>query len=93
VCAVVVTVSAAERTTLTWHGHAAFEVTTPSGKIILIDPWLNNPLNPFVKEKRDPVERIAKADYILVTHGHFDSRFRGKETEIRQSMTALFPSN
>ncbi len=60
------------RTTLTWHGHAAFEITIPSGKILLIDPWLNNPMNPHVKEKQDPIEHIAKADYILVTHGHFD---------------------
>jgi L-ascorbate metabolism protein UlaG (beta-lactamase superfamily) len=60
------------RTTLTWHGHAAFEITTPSGKILLIDPWLSNPVNPLVKEKQDPVEHMAKADYILLTHGHFD---------------------
>lgn len=63
---------AGQRTTLTWHGHAAFEITTPSGKIVLIDPWLNNPVNPLVKDKQDPVEHIAKADYILITHGHFD---------------------
>jgi L-ascorbate metabolism protein UlaG (beta-lactamase superfamily) len=63
---------AGQGTTLTWHGHAAFEITTPSGKILLIDPWLNNPVNPLVKEKQDPVEHIAKADYILITHGHFD---------------------
>ncbi len=64
--------TAGQGTTLTWHGHAAFEITTPSGKIILIDPWLNNPLNPLAKDKQDPVEHIAKADYILITHGHFD---------------------
>lgn len=64
--------TAGQGTTLTWHGHAAFEITTPSGAIILIDPWLNNPLNPLVKEKQDPVGHMAKADYILITHGHFD---------------------
>ncbi|MBA5869870.1 MAG: metal-dependent hydrolase [Nitrospira sp. CR2.1] len=65
--------AAAERgTTLTWHGHAAFEVTTPKGRIILIDPWLQNPLNPMVKAKQNPVDHIARADYILITHGHFD---------------------
>jgi L-ascorbate metabolism protein UlaG (beta-lactamase superfamily) len=63
---------AGQATTLTWHGHAAFEITTPKGAIILIDPWLNNPVNPLVKEKQDPVGHIAKADYILLTHGHFD---------------------
>lgn len=65
-------VAADHGTTLTWHGHAAFEVTTPKGVIILIDPWLQNPLNPLVKDKQNPIDHIAKADYILITHGHFD---------------------
>ncbi len=59
-------------TTLTWHGHAAFEVVTPKGTVILIDPWLNNPVNPKVKAKQDPLAGLSKVDYILVTHGHFD---------------------
>ncbi|SLM47980.1 conserved exported protein of unknown function [Nitrospira japonica] len=65
-------VFAASQTTLIWHGHAAFEVRTPSGAVILIDPWLANPVNPLAKDKQDPLEQIAKADYILITHGHFD---------------------
>ena len=69
---VAISAMAGQGTTLTWHGHAAFEITTPTGKIVLIDPWLNNPVNPMVKDKQDPVEHIAKADYILITHGHFD---------------------
>ena len=52
---------------LTWHGHAAFELVTPSGKTVLIDPWLGNPSNP----KKDLAKTIA-ADLILVTHGHSD---------------------
>lgn len=64
--------AAEQRTTLTWHGHAAFEVTTPKGRVILIDPWLQNPLNPLVKDKQNPLDHIVKADYILITHGHFD---------------------
>ena len=63
---------AASATTITWHGHAAFEIGTPNGVVILIDPWLTNPANPAVKEKKDPLEHIKKADYILITHGHFD---------------------
>jgi len=65
-------VHAASNTTITWHGHAAFEIGTPGGVVILIDPWLTNPANPDVKEKKDPLEHIRKADYILITHGHFD---------------------
>lgn len=56
-------------TKLTWFGHAAFRIDTPSGKVILIDPWISNPKNPTGK---DDVGKIDKADLILVTHGHFD---------------------
>lgn len=62
----------AATTTLTWHGHAAFEIATPSGKVLFIDPWLKNPLNPAAQGDRNPIAGIAKADYILLTHGHFD---------------------
>ena len=63
---------AASTTTLIWHGHAAFEVVTPNGVVILIDPWLTNPMNPKAKDKKDPIAELKKADYILITHGHFD---------------------
>jgi L-ascorbate metabolism protein UlaG (beta-lactamase superfamily) len=63
---------AASITTLIWHGHAAFEVVTPNGVVILIDPWLTNPMNPKAKDKKDPVAELKKVDYILITHGHFD---------------------
>lgn len=63
------TLSWAENTQLTWYGHAAFKVQTPSGKIILIDPWITNPAN---KSGKDDLAAIDKADLILVTHGHAD---------------------
>jgi L-ascorbate metabolism protein UlaG (beta-lactamase superfamily) len=59
-------------TTLTWYGHAAFEIVTPKGKVLMIDPWLKNPMNPYAKDGKDPLSVIAKTDYILLTHGHFD---------------------
>ena len=37
-------------TELTWYGHAAFKIKTPSGKVLLIDPWLTNPANKTGKE-------------------------------------------
>lgn len=64
--------AAASTTTITWHGHAAFEVVTPNGVVMLIDPWLSNPANPKAKDKGDPLAHLKKADYILLTHGHFD---------------------
>lgn len=62
----------ADTTTLTWYGHSAFEIVTPNGKVLMIDPWLKNPMNPYAKDGKDPVAAITKVDYILITHGHFD---------------------
>ncbi len=59
---------AAPKTQVTWLGHAAFQIETPSGKSILIDPWVQNPTNPNGKDDVGSV----KADLILITHGHFD---------------------
>ena len=59
----------AANTELTWYGHAAFKLTTPSGKILLIDPWIKNPAN---KNGAEDLAKITKADLILITHGHGD---------------------
>jgi L-ascorbate metabolism protein UlaG (beta-lactamase superfamily) len=64
--------TSAQQTQLKWHGHAAFSITTPKGKVLLIDPWLSNPKNPDAANGKDPVAAIVKADYILLTHGHRD---------------------
>ncbi|HXW04591.1 MAG TPA: metal-dependent hydrolase [Vicinamibacterales bacterium] len=51
---------------ITWLGHASFVITTPGGKAIATDPWLEgNPSCP-------PGTRIDKADVILLSHGHSD---------------------
>ncbi len=62
-------VAQAAPTELTWYGHAAFKLTTPSGKTILIDPWITNPLN---KSGKEDVAKLTKVDLILISHGHFD---------------------
>jgi L-ascorbate metabolism protein UlaG (beta-lactamase superfamily) len=55
-------------TKLHWYGHAAFKIETPSGGVILIDPWLANPSNP----DKDSISKLGRVDYILITHGHAD---------------------
>jgi L-ascorbate metabolism protein UlaG (beta-lactamase superfamily) len=70
-CGVVGRVTAQE-TKLKWFGHAAFSITTPKGKVLLIDPWLRNPTNPEAKDGRDPLAAVPRVDYILLTHGHRD---------------------
>jgi len=52
--------------TVTWLGHAAFRVVSPGGRVILFDPWLDNPKCPPQWKSLDRV------DLILPTHGHFD---------------------
>lgn len=69
---VVVSPASAQETKLKWFGHAAFSITTPNGKVLLIDPWISNPVNPDVKAGKDPLAAISKVDYILLTHGHRD---------------------
>ena len=55
-------------TKIHWYGQAAFRIETPSGGVILIDPWLAVPTNP----EKDSVAKIGRVDYILITHGHGD---------------------
>ena len=53
--------------TIKWLGHAGFQIASEKGTIIVIDPWLtDNPLAPC------KAEDITKADFVLVTHDHFD---------------------
>jgi L-ascorbate metabolism protein UlaG (beta-lactamase superfamily) len=59
------------RTELTWYGHAAFRIKTPSGKSILIDPWIDNPANANGKADLTTLSAVA-IDLILVSHGHED---------------------
>jgi L-ascorbate metabolism protein UlaG (beta-lactamase superfamily) len=52
---------------LTWLGHAAFRITTPTGKVVLIDPWIaTNPACP------PALKKLERVDTMLITHGHFD---------------------
>jgi len=57
-----------------WLGHAAFEVTSPGGTRLLIDPWLSQ--NPATPDSLKPTARWTAAatrpSAILVTHAHFD---------------------
>jgi L-ascorbate metabolism protein UlaG (beta-lactamase superfamily) len=55
---------------LLWLGQAAFKITTLSGKVIVIDPWLR--ANPTTPAEYKNLEALGKVDLILVTHGHLD---------------------
>jgi L-ascorbate metabolism protein UlaG (beta-lactamase superfamily) len=82
---------AAQETKLKWFGHAAFSITTPNGRVLLIDPWLRNPSNPDGRDGKDPLASISKVDYILLTHGHRDHV--GDAVEIAKKTGALLIAN
>ncbi len=48
-------------------GHSTFKITTPAGKVVLIEPWvMGNPKCPEALKKFD------RLDVMLITHGHSD---------------------
>jgi L-ascorbate metabolism protein UlaG (beta-lactamase superfamily) len=58
------------KTEVQWLGQATTRITTPTGKVIVIDPWLTS--NPKTPEQYKKLDALGKVDVILVTHGHFD---------------------
>jgi L-ascorbate metabolism protein UlaG (beta-lactamase superfamily) len=49
---------------------STFRITSPGGKVIVIDPWLvNDPIWPL--EERE-FAKLAGTDIVAITHGHFD---------------------
>jgi L-ascorbate metabolism protein UlaG (beta-lactamase superfamily) len=57
------------QTSIKWFGHSAFQITAPTGEVILIDPWISNPLN---KNAEADLAALSKVDLILITHTHGD---------------------
>ena len=58
------------KTEVLWLGQAAFKITTPGGKVIVIDPWLKT--NPKTPAAFKDLAALGKVDVVLVTHAHFD---------------------
>ncbi|HYK40692.1 MAG TPA: metal-dependent hydrolase [Candidatus Eremiobacteraceae bacterium] len=52
---------------ITYFGHSTFSLTTPSGQVALIDPWVaTNPVCPTT------LKNISRLDAIFLTHAHTD---------------------
>ena len=62
-------VSAAE-VEVQWLGHATTRITSTTGKVIIIDPFLTK--NPKAPAEYRNLNALGKVDLILVTHGHGD---------------------
>jgi L-ascorbate metabolism protein UlaG (beta-lactamase superfamily) len=52
---------------ITFLGHSTFSLTTPSGQVALIDPWvMTNPVCP------EALKSMRRLDVIFLTHAHSD---------------------
>jgi len=60
----------AQQGELLWLGHSAFRITTPGGKVIVVDPYVKG--NPKTPAEFKDLAKLGKVDLILVTHGHTD---------------------
>jgi L-ascorbate metabolism protein UlaG (beta-lactamase superfamily) len=80
-----------------WLGYVCFEFILPSGKVLVVDPYIDYSHTSPIK-----CEEVTGADYIAVTHGHFDHitdlgallhKFHSKvlcSREIAEPMTRAF---
>jgi L-ascorbate metabolism protein UlaG (beta-lactamase superfamily) len=73
-----------------WLGQSTTKITTLTGKVIVIDPFMvNNPKTPVAYKNLDA---IGKVDVILVTHGHGDHTGDVAELAKRTGAPVLGPA-
>ncbi len=73
-----------------WLGQAATRVTTLTGKVIVIDPFLTQ--NPKTPPAYKSLDALGKVDLILVTHGHGDHTGDVKELAARTGAKVYGPA-
>jgi L-ascorbate metabolism protein UlaG (beta-lactamase superfamily) len=78
------------RTTVQWFGQSAFRITTPGGKVLLIDPYLT--ANPKTPARYRHLDAIARADLILVTHAHADHLGDAPALALRDNVPIIAPA-
>lgn len=66
----VATAASAQQVEVLWLGHSAFRITSVTGKVIVIDPFVTT--NPRTPAKYKDLAALGKVDLILATHGHRD---------------------
>ena len=73
-----------------WLGQAATKLTSTTGKVIVIDPFLTN--NPKTPPQYKNLDALGNVDIILVTHGHGDHTGDVKALAERTNATVLGPA-
>ena len=63
---------------LRWLGYVCFEIVLPSGKVLVTDPYIDcSPTAPVNWEE------VTGADYIALTHGHYDHITTSPEIQLQ----------
>ena len=78
------------KTEVLWYSQAAFKITSPGGKVIMIDPWIMGATR-IPPELKD-LDKIGKVDVILVTHGHGDHLGDAMEIAKRNNVPIWAPA-
>ncbi|HEY5602305.1 MAG TPA: metal-dependent hydrolase [Gammaproteobacteria bacterium] len=73
-----------------WLGHASFKLTSVTGKVILIDPFITG--NPNLPEEYKDLDKLGKVDLILVTHAHGDHLGDGPALAKKQNVPLYAPA-
>ncbi len=73
-----------------WLGQAATKITTLTGKVIVIDPFLTH--NPKTPQEYKNLDKLSKVDVILVTHGHGDHTGDVKELAAKTGAKVYGPA-
>ena len=73
-----------------WLGQSTTKITTLTGKVIVIDPFMVN--NPKTPPGWKNLDALGKVDVILVTHGHGDHTGDVTELQKRTGATVLGPA-
>ena len=78
------------KTEVLWLGQSATRITTPGGRVILIDPYLTQ--NPKTPPEYKNLDALGHVDLILVTHAHFDHLGDGPEIAKRLKVPLIGPA-
>ena len=71
-----------------WLGQSAFKIITPTGKVIVIDPFLTQ--NPKTPADYKDLAKLGNVDLILITHGHGDHVGDVKDLAARNSGAKVY---
>ena len=83
-----------------WLGCVCFEIVLPSGKVVLVDPYID-----YSATAPITCQEVTGADYVALTHGHYDhvtdvgslvKKFRSKvicSHQVAEPLARLFKLN